>query len=78
MRKPEPSMAELRAQLSAALANYRGPVTHCAPAPPPDPDREVVDLDEQGEVDEQIVPGTVRHAPSRDPRRVQWGNWAAP
>jgi len=59
MRKPEPSMAELRAQLSAALANYRGPVTHCAPAPPPDPDREVVDLDEQDEVDEQIVPGTV-------------------
>ena len=56
MRKPEPSKAELRAQLSAALATYCGPVTRCPPALPPDPDREVVDLDDEDDADENIVP----------------------
>jgi hypothetical protein len=32
--------AELRAQLEAALANYKGPVTHCPPGTPPNEDAE--------------------------------------
>ena len=32
--------AELRAQLEAALANYKGPVTHCPPGTPPNDDAE--------------------------------------
>ena len=32
--------AELRAQLEAALANYKGPVKHCPPDTPPNEDAE--------------------------------------
>jgi hypothetical protein len=52
MSKPTLSKAELRAQLEAALANYRGPVTHCPPAPLPERDcEEELDLNDEG-VDE--------------------------
>ena len=44
MSKPILGKAELRAQLEAALASYRGPVTQCPPAPPPE--REELDLDD--------------------------------
>ena len=33
------SQAVLRAELEAAMANYRGQVTLCPPAAPPEPDR---------------------------------------
>jgi hypothetical protein len=58
MRAPTSSKAVLRAELEAALANYRGPVTLCPPAAPPEPDRcddlSVVDDDE---VDEDRATG---------------------
>jgi hypothetical protein len=38
MSKPTSSKAVLRAQLEVALVNYRGPITLCPPAPPPEPD----------------------------------------
>jgi hypothetical protein len=41
------SKAALRAQLEAALANYRGTVTRCPPAPPSEADREELDLDDE-------------------------------
>jgi hypothetical protein len=52
------SKAALRAQLEAALANYRGTVTRCPPAPPSEPDREELDLDDEDEAaDEDVVTG---------------------
>ena len=39
MRRPTSSKAVLRAELEAALANYRGPITLCPPAAPPEPER---------------------------------------
>ena len=57
-RAPTSSKAVLRAELEAALANYRGPVTLCPPAAPPELDRcddlSVVDDDE---VDEDAATG---------------------
>ena len=40
MTKPKLTKAELRAQLEAALANYRGSVTRCPPGTPPNEDAE--------------------------------------
>ncbi len=52
------SKAALRAELEAALANYRGPVKQCPAALPPEPvfeeNLEVLDEDE---ADENIIPG---------------------
>ena len=57
-RAPTSSKAVLRAELAAALANYRGPVTLCPPPAPPELDRcddlSVVDDDE---VDEDAATG---------------------
>jgi hypothetical protein len=39
IRTATSSKAVLRAELEAALENYRGPVTLCPPAAPPEPDR---------------------------------------
>ena len=52
------SKAALRAELEAALANYRGPVKQCPAAPPPEPvfEEELETLDED-EADENIIPG---------------------
>jgi hypothetical protein len=50
-----PSKAALRAELEAALANYRGPVKKCPAAPPPEL---IVEEDELlDDEDEVIVPG---------------------
>ena len=49
-----PSKAALRAELEAALANYRGSVKQCPAAPPPEAELEA--LDDEDEADE-IVPG---------------------
>jgi hypothetical protein len=48
------SKAALRAELEAALANYRGPARQCPAAPPPEEELEI--FDEEDEVDEE-VPG---------------------
>jgi hypothetical protein len=48
------SKAALRAELEAALANYRGPVKQCPAAPPPEAEPET--LDDGDEADEEIVP----------------------
>jgi hypothetical protein len=50
-----PSKAALRAELEAALANYRGSVKQCPAAPPPEAEFEA--LDDEDETDEEIVPG---------------------
>jgi hypothetical protein len=57
MRAPTSSKAVLRAELEAALANYRGPVTLCPPAAPPEPDRgdDLSLVDDDG-FDEDPVP----------------------
>jgi hypothetical protein len=54
-----PSKAVLRAELEAALANYRGPVKQCPAAPPPEPvlEEELELLDDGDEAEEDIVPG---------------------
>jgi hypothetical protein len=53
MSAPDSSKAVLRAELEAAVANYRGPVTLCPPAAPPELDRgDALDLVEDDEVDE--------------------------
>ena len=58
MRVPTSSKAVLRAELEAALANYRGPVTLCPPAAPPEPDRsDDLSLVDDDEVDEDPVTG---------------------
>ena len=49
------SKAALRAELEAALANYRGAVKKCPAAPPPE--KELETLDDEDEADEAIVPG---------------------
>ena len=50
-----PSKAALRAELEAALANYRGSVRRCPAAPPPEEELET--LYDEDEADEEIVPG---------------------
>ena len=54
-----PSKAALRAELEAALANYRGPVKQCPAAPPPELvfEEELETLDDEDEGDEEVVPG---------------------
>jgi hypothetical protein len=54
-----PSKAALRAELEAALANYRGPVKQCPAAPPPGQalEEELEPLDDEDEADELIVSG---------------------
>ena len=54
-----PSKAALRAELEAALANYRGPVKQCPAAPPPEQvlEEELEPVDDEDEADEDIVPG---------------------
>ena len=52
---PATSKAALRAELEAALANYRGPVKQCPAAPPPEAELET--FDDIDEADEEIVPG---------------------
>ena len=55
-----PSKAALRAELEAALANYRGPVKQCPAAPPPELvfEEELAPLDDD-ETDEDVVPRAV-------------------
>ena len=58
LRVPTSSKAVLRAELEAALANYRGPVTLCPPAAPPSPDgSDDLSLVDDDEVDEDPVAG---------------------
>jgi hypothetical protein len=45
------SKAALRAELEAALANYRGSVKQCPAAPPPEAELEA--LDDEDEADEE-------------------------
>jgi hypothetical protein len=54
-----PSKAALRAELEAALANYRGPVKQCPAAPPPELvfEEELEAFDDEDEADEEVVPG---------------------
>jgi len=54
-----PSKAALRAELEAALANYRGPVKQCLAAAPLEPvwEEELKPVDGEDEADEDIVPG---------------------
>ena len=54
-----PSKAALRAELEAALANYRGPVKQCPAAPPLELvfEEELEALDVEDEADEEVVPG---------------------
>ena len=55
---PTSSKAALRAELEAALENYRGPVTLCPPAAPPEPDRsDDLSLVDEDEVDDEPVTG---------------------
>jgi hypothetical protein len=49
MTRPSLSKAELRAQLEAAAASYRGAVTYCPPAARPEPEPEEPDLDDNEE-----------------------------
>jgi hypothetical protein len=53
------SKAALRAELEAALANYRGPVKQCPAAPPPELvfEEGLEALDDEDEADEEVVPG---------------------
>jgi hypothetical protein len=54
------SKAALRAELEAALANYRGPVKQCPAAPPPEPlvfEEDLELLDDEDEPDGDVVPG---------------------
>jgi hypothetical protein len=53
-----PSKAALRAELEAALANYRGPVKQCPAAPPPEVvfEEELEALDDEDEADEDTLP----------------------
>jgi hypothetical protein len=53
------SKAALRAELEAALANYRGPVRQCPAAPPPELvfEEGLEALDDEDEADEEVVPG---------------------
>jgi hypothetical protein len=56
-----PNKAALRAELEAALANYRGPVKRCPAASPPELvfEEELEPLDDD-EADEDVVPGAVK------------------
>jgi hypothetical protein len=53
-----PNKAALRAELEAALANYRGPVKRCPAASPPELvfEEEPEPLDDEDEADEDVVP----------------------
>ena len=58
MTAPTSSKAVLRAELEAAPATYRGPVTLCPPAAPPSPDgSDDLSLVDDDEVDEDPVAG---------------------
>ena len=51
------SKAALRAELEAAMVNYRGQVTLCPPAAPPEPERtNDLSLVDDDELDENPVP----------------------
>jgi hypothetical protein len=54
-----PSKAALRAELEAALANYRGPVNQCPAAPPSELvfEEKLEAFDDEDEADEEVVPG---------------------
>ena len=54
-----PSKAALRAELEAALANYRGPVKQCPAASPPELvfEEDLEAVDDEDEADEDILPG---------------------
>jgi hypothetical protein len=54
--KPISSKSALRAELEVAMANYRGRVTLCPPAAPPECDPgDELDLVDDDEVDEDAV-----------------------
>jgi hypothetical protein len=57
-RTPTPSKTVLRSELEVAMANYRGQVTLCPPAAPPEPDRtnDLSSVDDD-ELDEDPAPG---------------------
>jgi hypothetical protein len=65
-----PNKAALRAELEAALANYRGPVKRCPAASPPELvfEEELEPLDDEDEADEDVVPGAVIASRSRGKR----------
>ena len=88
-----PSKAALRAELEAALANYRGPVKQCPAAPPPELvfEEELAPLDDD-ETDEDVVPRAViaargqgtqgnktqrRGSEARGPKRIGAIAWQA-
>jgi hypothetical protein len=55
-RTPTSSKAVLRAELEAALANYRGPITLCPPAAPPESDRsDDLSLVDDDELEDQVT-----------------------
>ena len=56
LRKPTSSKALLRVELEAAMANYRGRVTLCPPAAPPEPDRsDDLSLVDDDEVEDPVT-----------------------
>jgi hypothetical protein len=62
IRTPTSSKAALRAELEAALENYRGPVTLCPPAAPPEPDRsDDLSLVDEDEVEDEPGDRALRH-----------------
>jgi hypothetical protein len=66
-----PNKAALRAELEAALANYRGPVKRCPTASPPELvfEEELEPLDDEDEADEDVVPGAVIASRARGTNR---------
>jgi hypothetical protein len=66
-----PNKAALRAELEAALANYRGPVKRCPAAPPPELvfEEELEPLDDKDEADGDVVPGAVVAGRARGTKR---------
>ncbi len=70
-RMDDPPKAELRAQLEAALATYRGPVTRC----PPGKARNEGENDDNGEDDEPPA-SSVRRAQQRGPAPEAPGAWS--
>jgi hypothetical protein len=69
-----PSKAALRAELEAALANYRAPVKQCPAAPPPELvfEEELAPIDDD-ETDEDVVPRAVIAARGQAPKGIKPG-----